>query len=37
MQLALRDAFALHPVIGGEQETSAVISSPGCSLDSVDR
>lgn len=32
VQLALIHAFALHPVIGGEQETSAVISSPGCSL-----
>lgn len=32
MQLSLIHAFALHPVIGGEQGTSAVISSPGCSL-----
>lgn len=37
VQLALSDASALHPVIGGKQETSAVISSPGCSLVNVDR
>lgn len=32
VQLALIHASALHPVIGGEHSTSAVISSPGCAL-----
>lgn len=32
VQLALIHASALHPAIGGEQGTFAVISSPRCTL-----